>query len=127
MFSSCQRYQHGALPCVCPPPPTPPLALLVGPPPPNPLLTLCQFWTGSFTFCTEPGCSLLMSLRVGVRGHGKAVPHESDLRVGGRRHGVGGGGLGLGSYSQRMTPSLRPSMKLSPMRRPVAPSIHTRS
>lgn len=36
-----------------------------------------------------------MSLRVGVRGHGKAVPHESDLRVGGRRHGVGGG-VGVG-------------------------------
>lgn len=50
----------------------------------NPL-TLCQFWTGSFTFCTEPGCSLLMSL--GGEGEGGRV------RGSGRR----GGGRGLGS------------------------------
>lgn len=38
-------------------------------------------------------------------------------------------GLGFESltHSQRMMPSLRPSMKLLPMRRPVTPSIHSLS
>lgn len=54
------------------PPDTPgppgPSGILRPPPPPPGIpnsprpLTLCQFWTGSFTFCTEPGCSLLISL-----------------------------------------------------------------
>lgn len=149
---------------------------------------MCQFWMGSFTFCTEPGCSLLMSLggegagirgRAGVKvrvgapprgvgphwsgpgqvrlpgGQGMGSSLRSGVKIGlssqrmtpdssrgagtgrasegqpGPQRGSGSGFRllvrGRGSYSQRMTPSLRPSMKLSPMRRPVVPSIQARS
>lgn len=56
----------GTLAPCSPPSPDPPIQ---GP------LTLCQFWMGSFTFCTEPGCSLLMSLggeRAGARARVRA-------------------------------------------------------
>lgn len=41
--------------------------------------------------------------------------------------GVQGLGFESLTHSQRMMPSLRPSMKLLPMRRPVTPSIHSLS
>lgn len=57
---------------------------------------MCQFWTGSFTLGTEPGCSLLMSLEGSSTGEvsegwGMGQGPQDDPRI---QPGLGCGGTG---------------------------------
>lgn len=85
-------------------------------------LTCGQFREDSFTFRTEPGCSLFMSLEGKAR---RLLSGPAGRRAGPLDAAAGGRGAAQ-THSHRMMPSLRPSWKLGPMLMPVTSSIQPR-